>query len=104
MVIYIRKKIVQRARKFHKTKINVNFYIFLIEIDVYFLVRNIYIPCTFYDSITLLRRRYNKIKIIEITIPLIILNGITPETIIIFKLCIMSVKFIIMPYSGNNTK
>ncbi len=44
MALNIRKMVAQRAKKFHKTKENVNFYIFSIEIDAYFLVRDIYVP------------------------------------------------------------
>ena len=46
----------------------------------------VYVSAICYLGKTLFKRLYNKINIIEITIPLIILKGITPDTIIIFKL------------------
>ena len=57
----------------------------------------VYVSAICYLGKTLFKRLYNKINIIEITIPLIILKGITPDTIIIFKLPKTSDKFIIMP-------
>ncbi len=44
MALNIRKIVAQRATKFYKNKENVNFYIISIEIDVYSLIRDIYVP------------------------------------------------------------
>ena len=52
MALNIRKIVAQRATKFYKNKENVNFYIISIEIDVYSLIRDIYVP----DSILILQR------------------------------------------------
>lgn len=38
------------------------------------------------------------------TIPLIILNGIIPETMITLRLFAISAKLNIIPYKGNKTK
>ncbi len=38
------------------------------------------------------------------TIPLIILNGIIPETMITLRLFAISAKLNIIPYKGNRTK
>ena len=48
MALNIRKIVAQRATKFYKNKENVNFYIISIEIDVYSLIRDIYVPDSFY--------------------------------------------------------
>lgn len=50
------------------------------------------------------KRRYSKIKIIDITHPLIILKGIIPDKIITFKLVNTSPRLNIMPYKGSKTK
>ncbi|WP_420801884.1 hypothetical protein, partial [Staphylococcus edaphicus] len=42
-----RKIVAQRATKLYKNKENVNFYIISIEIDVYSLIRNVYVPDSF---------------------------------------------------------
>ncbi|PHK50143.1 IS5/IS1182 family transposase, partial [Staphylococcus edaphicus] len=47
MALNIRKIVAQRATKLYKNKENVNFYIISIEIDVYSLIRNVYVPDSF---------------------------------------------------------
>ncbi|WP_420801886.1 hypothetical protein, partial [Staphylococcus edaphicus] len=44
----IRKIVAQRATKLYKNKENVNFYIISIEIDVYSLIRNVYVPDSYF--------------------------------------------------------
>ena len=47
---------------------------------------------------------YKSANIIEITIPFIILKGITPDKMIIFRLLKTSPKLKIIPYNGSKTK
>lgn len=55
MVLNIRKIGTQCVTKFHKNKKSVNFYIILIEIDAYFLVKDVYIQNLFLSSITIFK-------------------------------------------------
>ncbi|PHK48525.1 hypothetical protein, partial [Staphylococcus edaphicus] len=58
----IRKIVAQRATKLYKNKENVNFYIISIEIDVYSLIRNVYVPDSIHVcSITILSTNYSVI-------------------------------------------
>ena len=57
----------------------------------------------FYDN-TRFNLLYKSANIIEITIPFIILKGITPDKMIIFKLLKTSPKLKINPYNGSKTK
>lgn len=58
MALNIRKIVAQRATKFYKNKENVNFYIISIEIDVYSLIRDIYVPDSFLLLVKLLMLYY----------------------------------------------
>ena len=57
----------------------------------------------FYDN-TRFNLLYKSANIIEITIPFIILKGITPDKMIIFRLLKTSPKLKIIPYNGSKTK
>lgn len=72
MALNIRKIVAQRATKFYKNKENVNFYIISIEIDVYSLIRNVYVPDSLYvlgcKILCFMKFNHSHISIIKISL------------------------------------